>query len=474
MRVGVVALLLGLLVLPIGGVSADPPERDGAGPVDVSVTVSRTNDTAVTYEFSFDVPPKVGDFDVRLYRGVVTDSHGFQVVDSPRLLSWSGDREASISAVRRVDADRDGRCRCAVTDRWMLVQPLRVQMTTSIGANTYRTHLTDWFDGPTADATVSAVEGRFTPGVIYFGPTTERTTTRADGQRLAVLGPNLEEQASPSTVLSTLEDGADRVDLTSGADRPATLGIVPHGVDGGPANALGSRGVAWSQGYALVDGATGPSTWLHEYVHTQERYTTDASMEWFTEASAQYYGRLLAARQRGDSFETFVGTLRDETGSDGVLADPASWHSQFVPYDRGARVLGYLDWQIRQATDGTATFEAVYRRLNGQRGLTVADLKDATAAVVGDRSLDAEIERFVSTAARPETGWGPRLQPATTTVTPSVTVTPKEPSTTSTSSTTGSPLSVTNDAAGIGTASVAGILATLIGLITLLLYRNRM
>jgi len=112
------------------------------------------------------------------------------------------------------------------------------------------------------------------------------------------------------------------------------------------------------------------NVWLHEYVHTRQDFETVGETEWLTEATAQYYAAQLTLRQERIEFERFRRHL--ERGADGqyadvVLADERTWGAS-GNYDKGALVAGDLDRRIRLATNGTKTFEEVFRRMNDRDG----------------------------------------------------------------------------------------------------------
>jgi hypothetical protein len=410
MRVlGTVALLAVLATVAVSAVGAAPAtpgtHQDEVG---VEVTITRHNATTVAYHYDFDLPPEQTGLDVRLYTGGVVERDGFSFRQRPRLLQWNGADTPSFTAFKRVEPG--DHCLCVATSSWMLTKPVRVELTSEYNGRSSRLFLTDWLGGRQANATFDVPDGRFTPGVVYLGATEQRHASSPDGQQLMVFAPDSPDQPAAGTVLETLTVATHSFDFTAGPGQPVVLSVVPHTTDtlgGRGSNGLHARGITISNGYAFVDGATGPSTWLHEYVHTQEQYSTASSMDWYVEATASYYGKLMAAQQAERSPEHVIAAFRSKGGPDGILARPQTWDSHFVPYERGGRVVAYLDWRIRAATDGQRSFLDVYRRLNGQRDLTVEDLQAAVASVVGDRSLAEDISTYVEGNATLGNDWGP-------------------------------------------------------------------
>lgn len=154
-------------------------------------------------------------------------------------------------------------------------------------------------------------------------------------------------------------------------------------------------------------------TTLHEYVHTRQGWTdadvypgTLASdVEWFTEASADYYGGYLAWRAGGLSDESFQEYLSTETASysDAVLQDPDTDSSERKNYYKGRRVLAALDIAIRNHTDGNETLETVLRRFNSLavESPGYADLRREVVAATNE-STGRWLDRYVRTTAAPE------------------------------------------------------------------------
>lgn len=98
------------------------------------------------------------------------------------------------------------------------------------------------------------------------------------------------------------------------------------------------------------------NVWFHEHVYTRQRFgDRDRSMEWFVEASTEYYAARL-------SYELgLVGRLEYEwefksrrIGTDeDVLAEPSTWGSPNTPYRKDALVLAALDAEIKETPTAT-------------------------------------------------------------------------------------------------------------------------
>lgn len=136
-----------------------------------------------------------------------------------------------------------------------------------------------------------------------------------------------------------------------------------------------TREEAWVHESSRVDDPD--STWLHEYVHTRQSYSLAADMEWFTEASAEYYAaRLWWEKIRSETnttkkplkpWNTAIDAVRHlRPGSEYVsddLTDEDTWTDGRTPYRKGGYVLLALDELIRDES-GSATLQTLFWRLN--------------------------------------------------------------------------------------------------------------
>lgn len=375
------------------GTAADRNEEA----VSVDVHVSRRNATTLTYRLDFEVSPEVDRLRVFPYAGVVSRAPGFDGVDGHRSVEWTGGRRPSLTVTYDIADVAETGCVCVVTERFVVAPPLRVRFTTDVDGHRSTAYLSEWLDDRTVDSSIVVENGLFRPNVVFVGPSETATGVLVDGRPVEVVAPR-RANASADQVVRTLEVASTSFPVGSARANRVTVVVVPNGAGTGAPegpNALHARGVYTGRGYAYVDAESGPSTWIHEYVHDKQNYTTEPSMRWFDEATAEYYGRHLAAVVKNDVDDpttAFEGPATVE----GVLVDPDSWESYMVPYERGGRAVAELDGLIRASTGGERTFVDVYRRLNGRDGLVLADLKTATATVVGDRSLDDDIDRLAA------------------------------------------------------------------------------
>lgn len=144
-------------------------------------------------------------------------------------------------------------------------------------------------------------------------------------------------------------------------------------------------------------------TWIHEYVHTRQRgIAIGERMSWFIEASASYYDLRLAAQQGELSYQAFREQASATRYPDAVLTNRSTWQNGGVPYERGPQALAALDARIRDATNGTRTFDDVFYLLNRRSGRVSYSEFKRDVATVANQSLDPWLDRhFAASAATP-------------------------------------------------------------------------
>ena len=142
--------------------------------------------------------------------------------------------------------------------------------------------------------------------------------------------------------------------------------------------------------------------WVHEYVHTRQSFSLGTGMQWFREASAGYFAANASLRHDRIERTTVARAFTGKEFGNATLSNPATWSSHEVPYYRGPLVLWALDREIRSVTDGERDLRDVFERTNGHEGnVTYADFKHLVADVAG-QSMDAWLDRYVTTTERPD------------------------------------------------------------------------
>ena len=155
-------------------------------------------------------------------------------------------------------------------------------------------------------------------------------------------------------------------------------------------------------------GDKGPyNTWLHEFIHTRQQLDLADDMDWFAEGSARYYEGYLAMHLGYTSFDRFHRYAETTDHEDVVLAQNEDFDPQ---YTKGRRVLAALDAEIRQSTDGEATLDDVFRRMNAYNGEIDQEVfTDMVVDVTDDRRFVGWVDRFVASEAAPVVPHDPEL-----------------------------------------------------------------
>lgn len=143
------------------------------------------------------------------------------------------------------------------------------------------------------------------------------------------------------------------------------------------------------------------NVWVHEYVHTRQKWRAAPEMVWVREASAEYYAALAAYRQGSVTFSAFYEHVSTDEDASVVLSDDDAADETRAEYTKGSRVVAALDRKIRLASDGNRTFEDVLYLMNRHDGqVTYTDFTNMVETVAG-RSMDDWLDRFVTTEAVP-------------------------------------------------------------------------
>jgi hypothetical protein len=217
-------------------------------------------------------------------------------------------------------------------------------------------------------------------------------THRANGQQFRIATPD-ESHIGPATdeILSSLATASRQLQVGD-RDERLTLFAVPDPARSG-GESFPARDEAWVNAGSTLDSPN--NVWIHEYVHTRQEFRLGEDMEWFREASAEYYAARLTYEQGRISdrelTQHFAGPQYERTR----LADRGTWEDARVPYVKGARVLAVLDQNIRESTDGERSLQDVFRRMNEHDGrVTYTDFRAIVSDVAGT-SMHAWLDRYV-------------------------------------------------------------------------------
>lgn len=151
------------------------------------------------------------------------------------------------------------------------------------------------------------------------------------------------------------------------------------------------RDASAREGQFSINHGQGVSTWLHEFIHTEQLFSLSEEMAWFTEASADYFNLLALLHFSELEFDSFYEEYADFV-ADQPVAEIGS-KNVFPPrlaYDASS-IVAALDAIIRQQTE-KKTVVNVFQRMNNSSGeITFAGFTDIVAEVIGER-LDTWLE----------------------------------------------------------------------------------
>jgi hypothetical protein len=134
----------------------------------------------------------------------------------------------------------------------------------------------------------------------------------------------------------------------------------------------------------------GTSPLFHELTHVVTRISGDFNDDWIAEGLAEYYGIELLYRAGGydaDMRMEVLGNLADWGGDSSKLR---ARNSTGKITARAVLVFDALDKEIRNATDGRESLDAVTRLLMVKRRVSLADLRAAYKEVTGGNSVVLE------------------------------------------------------------------------------------
>ncbi|WP_049985556.1 hypothetical protein [Halobellus rufus] len=348
---------------------------------------------------SYRLPDRLRGLEVTLPpESTVASASGFDRVDG-RTYEWDGTTERPsidyrMAANRTVEQTGPiggpGRLTFADVGEWALV--------TRPGT----AHSWSWTGSGEVglDRSTEAESGAVGTRIAFLGPHEEYTHT-AHGQTFRLIVPEAAElEEPPEELFAAFDDAADRLRV---GDRDETVFVVaaptPEGLQWGVRGVHTGGSDVWVRDFERLDEAN--NVWLHEYVHTRQGYVAADDARWFTEASAVYYAALLSLERERIDYETFRARLDDGEGDyDGsVMAEPDTWRRN-ANYYVGALVAGELDRRIRLASDGDASLEDVFRRMNADGDVSAADVRSHLRATGGD-DVARLGERYTTTTDRP-------------------------------------------------------------------------
>lgn len=255
------------------------------------------------------------------------------------------------------------------------------------------------------------VDEEISPGGVigdrhtFMGDYEKFTHEVADKEFTVVFAEAASFQDDPETVFESLVWQAER--LRVGDRNDAVLGFgVPREVGGG---------LAWhaeSEFYVAAHRSSlAANVWGHEYMHLRQGPHDRASARWLREAEPTYFQYLYAYKRGDRSFSDLQRSLASGTNEEDVtLNEPGTW-GPYSNYWKGSLVIGALDAEIRERTDGERTYEDVWRERNTRGSIDHDEFVDALETVVGE-PMDDFVESYVNGTEIPDVPDDPLLYQA--------------------------------------------------------------
>ncbi|WP_435317463.1 hypothetical protein [Haloarchaeobius sp. TZWSO28] len=342
----------------------------------------------------FDVAKNVTGLDVALPQGAtVIERTGFETRGGQWTYTWDGETQTPSIRIR-LEANQQlfGSYNFYDAGDWALVPTRFPARFFTDGAETYHS----WEDDTLPTTYEAAGEGVVGDRMAFLGGH-DALEYESQGRKMTLVVPDT-TQVDTSAVFGTLTYAMDNLDVHYGNDDIRVF-VAPDPIRRGGLQAGNTD--MWVHHSGDVNDPD--NVWVHEYIHTRQRFTTTHKMDWFFEGSADYMTALLTYQENRITFDEFYQHVSTDRDAASQLSSEDRWTSEYAEYTKGRRVLAALDAEIRQATGGTNTVEDVFYLLN-VRGeeVTVANFQEAVVDVSGDESLRDWVERYVTTDAVPE------------------------------------------------------------------------
>ncbi|MFC6861940.1 PGF-CTERM sorting domain-containing protein [Halomicroarcula sp. GCM10025817] len=371
--VAVVTPLVGVAGATTGAPVRDVTSASGAQVTDgdsirqtqtYALTPSRPGEVRVT--LTYEIPDRVVSLETQVPASVtVANADGFDRVNETAF-EWDGTTAVATITYRTnpnetletTGPEADSGTYISVdAGEWALFQrsrtPTRWRYT---GSEPVRFEREVTTDGP----------GAAGDDLVYLGEQ-ETVSRTAHGQTVRLVVPAASSLAeNRSGILDSIANASDALRV---GDRDTSVFVVaaPTGeVEWAVRGLQTGDADMWVQDRERLD--TAENVWIHEYVHSRQRFRTTAESRWFTEASAVYYAALLTLEQDRVDFEAFEARMSEGERAvydSVVLTDPSTWERN-PDYHRGALVAGRVDERVRVASDSERTLQDTFRLLNGR------------------------------------------------------------------------------------------------------------
>jgi len=269
-------------------------------------------------------------------------------------------------------------------------------------------------NSPRISRTVTAPENKSITspaGSIYIGSYDTYTSSTPNETITLVVTVGAAEQMppNPNTVLAAYRNESR---LLTVGHRPSnlTIFVITDEARAGPADGVGGNGeiiiyAGNNLNQTIKNGwQTIYNTWFHEYVHNRQviqKNTYGAKMQWYLEADANYYAALVTYNEHDGSFRSLWHTLHDMGPSRvAPLSNKSQWPSRYTEYQRGPKVLALFDTQIREQTNGSASFLDVMKTINQKAAngttITLPVFEHALEKYLPRKTVKQDVSRYIT------------------------------------------------------------------------------
>lgn len=237
----------------------------------------------------------------------------------------------------------------------------------------------------------SGAPGYVGSSLVFLGNATVQNRT-AVGQRFTLVVPRAAGEYNETRLFETLTMAARELDV-GGRDAHVNVTVGPEPIRRGGQTVGGSD--FW------VAAGAGPTTTIHEYVHTRQAYDVRKELLWFREGNAEYYEMLFAMRSGHLSYRQFRESVTTAEDADVVLSQTSGEGYVEAKYTKGERVVAALDARIRRATDGNRSLQTVFRRMNAHEGNVSYDEFATMVSEAAGTDMRPWLNKYVRTRAAP-------------------------------------------------------------------------
>lgn len=356
----------------VGGAAATHGEEgDGKQLVEIQTfTAENTPTGKVEVELRYHIGRDIEGLEVFLPGDTVTDvveTDGFSETAEPNVYEWDErTQQPSLRVVAEVNESVSlrGELDAVSTANWTLTSRLQTGFSW-LAENpeevTWDRELRTGGSGVASDA------------MVYLGEYDRYTFGSSDERFQLVVSAATEREIAVNETRAALVTSSDQLSVGEKSEQ-VTVYVVP--------NPMRSGGRAIESDIWVHEKTVAPvrPTLFHEYVHTRQENSLDASARWTAEAEGEYYGYLLALQQGKIGYvefhDRFEGADDRSEYSSVVLAEPDTWNNSTADYDYGGLVIARWDAQIRNASGGTGSYEDVLRAKNTHGGtVTLSDVE---------------------------------------------------------------------------------------------------